>query len=66
MHRLIALAVAGLPFAFVQTAGAGEFVVKNATIIEMKAVFGQVQSRIVVPARADRGIGAFASRQSGQ
>ncbi|MEO6381435.1 MAG: efflux RND transporter periplasmic adaptor subunit [Nitrobacter sp.] len=31
---------------------AGEFVVKATTIPEMKAVFGQVESRIVVPARA--------------
>lgn len=33
-------------------ADAGEFVVKATTISEMKAVFGQVESRIVVPARA--------------
>lgn len=33
-------------------AGAGEFVVRAGTIPEMKAVFGQVESRIVVPARA--------------
>lgn len=33
-------------------AGAAEFVVKAMTIPEMKAVFGQVESRIVVPARA--------------
>jgi RND family efflux transporter MFP subunit len=31
---------------------AGEFAVKATTISEMKAVFGQVESRIVVPARA--------------
>jgi RND family efflux transporter MFP subunit len=33
-------------------AGAAEFVVKTMTITEMKAVFGQVESRIVVQARA--------------
>jgi RND family efflux transporter MFP subunit len=33
-------------------AGAAEFVVRAGTIPEMKAVFGQVESRIVVPARA--------------
>jgi RND family efflux transporter MFP subunit len=33
-------------------AKAGEFVVKATTVPEMKSVFGQVQSRIVVPARA--------------
>ena len=33
-------------------ATAAEFVVKATTIPEMKAVFGQVESRIVVPARA--------------
>lgn len=33
-------------------AGAAEFIVKATTISEMKAVFGQVESRIVVPARA--------------
>lgn len=31
---------------------AGEFVVHATTVAEMKAVFGQVESRIVVPARA--------------
>ncbi|CAN7635555.1 efflux RND transporter periplasmic adaptor subunit [Neorhizobium sp. LjRoot104] len=36
----------------VQHARAAEFVVKPVTITEMKAVFGQVESRIVVPARA--------------
>ena len=35
-----------------QGAQAAEFVVKPTTIPEMKAVFGQVESRIVVPARA--------------
>jgi RND family efflux transporter MFP subunit len=33
-------------------AGAAEFVVKAVTIPEMKAVFGEVESRTVVPARA--------------
>lgn len=36
----------------VAPAAAAEFVVKATTIPEMKAVFGQVESRIVVPARA--------------
>ncbi|WP_416067463.1 efflux RND transporter periplasmic adaptor subunit [Rhizobium sp. ZK1] len=35
-----------------QHASASEFVVKPVTITEMKAVFGQVESHIVVPARA--------------
>lgn len=34
------------------TSWAGEFVVQPLTVPEMKAVFGQVESRIVVPARA--------------
>ena len=33
------------------TSWAGEFVVQPLTVPEMKAVFGQVESRIVVPAR---------------
>ncbi|AGK56744.1 membrane fusion protein [Hyphomicrobium denitrificans 1NES1] len=41
-----------LVFAVVAPATAAEFVVKATTIPEMKAVFGQVESRIVVPARA--------------
>lgn len=36
----------------VSRAEAAEFIVKATTITEMKAVFGQVESRIVVPARA--------------
>ena len=36
----------------VAKAGAAESVVKATTIPEMKAVFGQVESRIVIPARA--------------
>lgn len=45
---LAAAAIVGIPAA----AGAAEFVVRAVTIPEMKAVFGQVESRIVVPARA--------------
>ena len=33
-------------------ASAAEFVVRTTTVVEMKAVFGQVESRTVVPARA--------------
>jgi RND family efflux transporter MFP subunit len=33
-------------------AAAAEFIVKATTVVEMKAVFGQVESRTVVPARA--------------
>jgi RND family efflux transporter MFP subunit len=56
MHRpilrfLIAV-LAGAAIAGATAAEAGEFVVKATTIPEMKAVFGQVESRIVVPARA--------------
>lgn len=43
---LLAAAFGPLP------AMAGEFVVRPTTITEMKAVFGQVESRTVVPARA--------------
>jgi len=45
---LTAAVIVGMP----ALAGAAEFVVKAMTIPEMKAVFGQVESRIVVPARA--------------
>jgi RND family efflux transporter MFP subunit len=56
MHRrnlrfLIAILAATTIFG-APTANATEFVVKATTIPEMKAVFGQVESRIVVPARA--------------
>lgn len=56
MHRsisrfLIAI-LAAAPLLGAPDAGAAEFVVKATTIPEMKAVFGQVESRIVVPARA--------------
>ncbi|MGN6410949.1 MAG: efflux RND transporter periplasmic adaptor subunit [Nitrobacter sp.] len=59
MHRpilrfLIAV-LAGAAIAGATAAEAGEFVVKATTIPEMKAVFGQVESRIVVPARARLG-----------
>jgi RND family efflux transporter MFP subunit len=50
---LLRSAVAGLiMLAVALPAAATEFVVKATTIPEMKAVFGQVESRIVVPARA--------------
>jgi RND family efflux transporter MFP subunit len=45
------LVAAAVPFAL-RPVGASEFVVKATTIVEMKAVFGQVESRTVVPARA--------------
>lgn len=44
---LLATAVSALP-----RAQAAEFAVRAVTVPEMKAVFGQVESRIVVPARA--------------
>lgn len=55
MYRLILsilTAVAAAAAVGTPDAGAAEFVVKATTIPEMKAVFGQVESRIVVPARA--------------
>src|SRR5690606_32799489 len=45
------LLLAGLTFQTLP-ALAGEYVVEPTTISEMKAVFGQVKSRIVVPGRA--------------
>jgi len=39
-------------FAIIAPAAAAEFVVRATTIPEMKAVFGQVESRIIVPARS--------------
>jgi len=46
------MAMLALVMAFTShDAGAAEFVVKATTIPDMKAVFGQVESRIVVPAR---------------
>jgi RND family efflux transporter MFP subunit len=50
--RVVAVVFAVTPVFGVAQARAGEFVVKATTIPEMKAVFGQVESRIVVPARA--------------
>ena len=47
----VAFAIAATPVAM-SRAGAAEFIVRPVTIAEMKAVFGQVQSRIIVPARA--------------
>lgn len=55
MHRLLLrfpIAILAATAFLVPGAGAAEFVVKATTIAEMKAVFGQVESRIVVPARA--------------
>ncbi len=58
MYRLISrstlltAALAATAFLAAAEAGAAEFVVKATTIPEMKAVFGQVESRIVVSARA--------------
>ena len=50
--RFLTAVLAGAAIAGATAAEAGEFVVKATTIPEMKAVFGQVESRIVVPARA--------------
>ncbi|WP_319798479.1 efflux RND transporter periplasmic adaptor subunit [Nitrobacter sp.] len=50
--RVVAVVFAVTPVFGVAQARAAEFVVKATTIPEMKAVFGQVESRIVVPARA--------------
>jgi RND family efflux transporter MFP subunit len=50
--RFLTAVLAGAAIAGAAPANAGEFVVKATTIPEMKAVFGQVESRIVVPARA--------------
>lgn len=49
--RYTAVLVVAAPV-LVSTALAGEFLVQPMTIPEMKAVFGRVESRIVVPARA--------------
>ncbi|WP_163268938.1 efflux RND transporter periplasmic adaptor subunit [Chelativorans alearense] len=54
MLRLSPLALAVLAL-FASAAAAGEFTVGTATIPEMKAVFAQVKSRTVVPARARTG-----------
>ncbi|GAB1716790.1 MAG: membrane protein [Nitrobacter sp.] len=50
--RFLTAVLAGAAIAGATAANAAEFVVKATTIPEMKAVFGQVESRIVVPARA--------------
>jgi RND family efflux transporter MFP subunit len=56
MSRLISHTLATIlavtPVLGVAQANAAEFIVRATTIPEMKAVFGQVESRIVVPARA--------------
>ena len=59
----IALAAAAMLLALVQPAAAGEVVVQPATVQDMKAVFGQVQSRDTVSARARIG-GTLISRRS--
>ncbi|MGD9844797.1 MAG: efflux RND transporter periplasmic adaptor subunit [Variibacter sp.] len=50
--RVVVAVLAATPVLGVAHAGADEFVARAITIPEMKAVFGQVESRIVVPARA--------------
>jgi len=50
--RAVAAVLAVTPVLGVAQARAAEFIVRATTIPEMKAVFGQVESRIVVPARA--------------
>lgn len=56
MSRLISCALATIlasaPMLGIAKTHAAEFVVRATTVPEMKAVFGQVESRIVVPARA--------------
>lgn len=47
-----AVAAAVLAGGMGSAAGAGEFVIKSAMVPDMKAVFGQVESRNVLPARA--------------
>lgn len=42
----------GAAFLLAGAAGAAEFTVKAVTVVETKAVYGQVESRTVVPARA--------------
>jgi RND family efflux transporter MFP subunit len=48
---LLAALLIGTARLALQSAAAAEFIVKATTVIEMKAVFGQVESRTVVPAR---------------
>lgn len=50
--RVLIATLTAMAFLRAPSVGAAEFVVKTTTIPEMKAVFGQVESRIVVPARA--------------
>lgn len=52
ISHIVATILAMTPILGVAQAHAVEFVVRATTIPEMKAVFGQVESRIVVPARA--------------
>lgn len=51
-HFLALTLLAATGAAAPHRAAASEFVVQATTIVEMKAVFGQVESRTVVPARA--------------
>jgi RND family efflux transporter MFP subunit len=50
--RFLTATLAGVTIIGATATEASEFIVKATTIPEMKAVFGQVESRIVVPARA--------------
>ena len=50
--RFPTIALLAVATALWRPAEAAEFVVTTSTIVEMKAVFGQVESRTVVPARA--------------
>lgn len=52
ISRLLIVLLAATPLLSAPDARAAEFIVRATTIPEMKAVFGQVESRIVVPARA--------------
>src|SRR6478609_9151862 len=56
-----ALAAAAMLLVLVHSATAGEVVVQPTTVQDLKAVFGQVQSRDTVPARARIG-GTLISR----
>ncbi len=54
-RSVLSLAAAILAMSAASAAIAADFVVKPVTIPEMKAVFGQVESRTIVPARARNG-----------
>lgn len=61
MRMALAPVALSLALLTAAAANAGEFVVQRATVPDMKAVFGQVQSRDTVPARARIG-GVLISR----